>query len=1085
MTVNGPDVPVWRLCESAWMTHLAAQGYVVTRLTDALRNSVGTKAPLIQIGYERFRAPDIQTMRAGVTSYWEVKHRRRADIDPLTGAAEYWMSYDALAHYSVVGESSGAQIWIVLHDGGTWEPGGRWMLAPLAAVRETGRRTLRIAADGAPVDAWVWPADAMEITPGPPVRVGVDDVPPFPVIGHEVPIAVDLLIPVERELRRPRSAGPAGQVSREVAGLTDVLREDARASLAVLCRALGVPSEPHYSVLRVGIGALDLDDLLGLVQYGIRVFLITSEAPVLEMPEERLEAFQASRLLEWAIVDDLGDDEFWVVDGRLPSPLPPTLRQAMLLADSAGGFNLGQYRIVHADNAADVLVAAGAGTGKTETMAERLVFLLATSVTRSDPREAAHLDDLRLDDCVLVTFTREAAREMRARIARTLTLRLRLCPRCVLPALAWLMQLSNAEVETIHGYAKKLLSREGSRLGLAPDFSVGARTMEFQALVYRALSSRVGRFMTDATANEVPPIHELRDHIGNLWQKLSSNGLSPLSLLPGGPDGRVDWGDPPEGLGGALAEACSEAIDEIAERFRDVCVETQTVPVSELVSHATTAVIRAASELRRAPRYLFIDEFQDTDGEQMELALALRRLVGAVLFVVGDDKQGIYRFRGAQGNAFIEFGDRMAAATLPPPLRRPLTRNFRSGARLLGSLDPLFSNWGSRDLLPYSPASRLLPDPSVPDASRPIEITTVRRDEEREETVRRVRQWLDASDDTRIGVLCRRNADALEYRDVLHSSGISCELRIGGSFFQCPAVREIRVLLEAVLDPTDDAAALELCETRWFSGLSTMSAPAILPAEHARGWGEERISIMSWAERLSSLGHGSVDRSDLEPLRARLNGLAAMLTLQPTLGWLVACDEWMQPKSCSLPGPGDEAERQRYARCFDHLVTLLDDAFGAAPVSAHQVLEWIRLKIATDSTEDEPAPDDGGPIRVTALTIHKAKGLEYDCVILPRTSIRFDAAARYRDMAVVPVDSGVPRFIWKWQTRSGQEFTNVAPADRSLWEVERQERVREEARLLYVALTRARQELVALVPHGSRPASPNRWADLLMMGSGR
>ena len=84
------------------------------------------------------------------------------------------------------------------------------------------------------------------------------------------------------------------------------------------------------------------------------------------------------------------------------------------------------------------------GTGKTETMSERFLFLLATA----QAAQSQGASELRADDVAFITFTRESAREMRARLARTLLMRQRLSRRCVLPALAWMMQLSSADVTT-------------------------------------------------------------------------------------------------------------------------------------------------------------------------------------------------------------------------------------------------------------------------------------------------------------------------------------------------------------------------------------------------------------------------------------------------------------------------------------------------------------------------------------------------------------------------------------------------------------------------------------------------------------
>ena len=149
-------------------------------------------------------------------------------------------------------------------------------------------------------------------------------------------------------------------------------------ALDVLRRSLGVPFFPRYSVLRVGIDRVDVDDLIGLVEYGIRVFVVASSEPVHALRGDVLAAYRDARLLEWAVVPDADFHESWVVDGDGIDELPEQTRALLEAADDAGTLNLAQYKVVHAPADADVVVSAGAGTGKTETMSERIVYLLAT-----------------------------------------------------------------------------------------------------------------------------------------------------------------------------------------------------------------------------------------------------------------------------------------------------------------------------------------------------------------------------------------------------------------------------------------------------------------------------------------------------------------------------------------------------------------------------------------------------------------------------------------------------------------------------------------------------------------------------------
>ena len=1076
------------------MDHLAAAGCVVMRLADAESNSTGTGAPLIQIGNERLRAPDYQAIDAGVSSYWEVKYRSRPDINPDTGSPEYWMSYEAFVDYHRLRQISQVEVRVVLFDSSDWERGQRWLMATIGLIASTGRQESRAASDGGEVNAWVWSAECMEIIPGPQVDLSGAYVPVFPTEGEEQPVSHEELIPFERDLRGESSSSSrvTGALPVSGSGVADVLRRDAQSSLDVLRRSLGIPQLPRYSVVRIGIAGIDIDGVIGLLDYGIRVFLITHERVQTQADDQRLKAFEEARLLEWAVVPDVGAEDLWIVDGRINDEDRVIADHFLEKADQAAGINLGQYQIVHADHSADVLVTAGAGTGKTETMAERIVYLLATSVVRSDPLEAKHLFDLRLDEIALVTFTRDSASEMRRRIARTLMLRQRLCSRCVLPATAWLMQLSSTDIDTIHGYSKKIVQRDGAAIGLVPGFSVSQQTLRFRRLVNEALSPRIELLFLNQMSTGVPPAHEFTKFTEQLWTTLSNNGLSPLSLSGRPPGSIVDWGSS-DGLEGEIVELFRDAVAQVAAEYRQSCFDTQTIPISELVPGAIGVIDATKGELRRSPRYLFIDEFQDTDAEQMELVLSLRMNAGARLFMVGDAKQGVYRFRGAQGDAFSELRLQFGAHQLPTLEEFGLTRNFRSGGRLLDSFHKWFQSWGRAALLQYKDESRLRDAGLTDTSSRSAEIMNFARgtkaSQVENELIGRVENWVKKHPRDTVAVLCRTNKDAKKFRESLREAGIPCELRVGGDFFLSSAVSEARVFIEAVLYPENDAAILEFCETRWLAGLVELIAPYELSEEDRNIWELGVPELLSWSERLSSFAPaGNFDRKDLDAIRFRLRYLGSLLMKSPTLAWLLQCSATLAPKGCRMPGDMDDVDIFRYGRCFDHLVSLLDAAFQDSAISPHKVLEWLRLQIATNRIEDEPDPiNSEQAVQVTALTVHKAKGLEFDRVVIPVTSSPFSQSYGRSEIAIIPSQSGGARLAWRWKWSPNSEYSNVASAESALWKTEAKEQRREEARLLYVAMTRAKSELVIFVKaRATGPAAqsgPNSWADLITVVS--
>jgi superfamily I DNA/RNA helicase len=214
--------------------------------------------------------------------------------------------------------------------------------------------------------------------------------------------------------------------------------------------------------------------------------------------------------------------------------------------------------------------------------------------------------------------------------------------------------------------------------------------MRFREELFNVLSQPLDDLFRNSSVPNVPAVHEWRVLIESIWEKLDNNGVELMSLLPS-KRLNIDWPQPnvdtPNGM---ISKTVVDVLEELGDRFAEVCIENQAIPTSKLVTTALASLTAQQNPPIRIPRYVFIDEFQDTDTEQMELMVKIRKVLGANLFVVGDVKQGIYRFRGAEGSAFAEVKKRIVSEGLPLPLAFPLTRNFRSGRVLLDSLHQYF-----------------------------------------------------------------------------------------------------------------------------------------------------------------------------------------------------------------------------------------------------------------------------------------------------------------------------------------------------------------------------------------------------------
>ena len=1085
------EFAAWKQCEIAWSAWLQASDWSITNLAGAVGNHPDNRAPLMAVAGDMCRAPDLLASKGGVSEYWEVKYRTQADRDAAQGNREHWVEYAAFRDYLKVSRGTGCKVWIILHDASGNGGQGEWLKIDVEDLADTGRRGQKYGTGAVEVDAWIWSVEHMDIVRGPSVSVPLLKAPVNPEEGVATPLNAEDFGPLERRVRgraRNRESQPETESKleeKEQDRLIAVLEKQRQLGLEVLSRELQLQHVPRYSVLFIGLTDMKIDDVLGLLDYGIRVFIISNSQDQNLFQDENLKAFKESRLLEWAVVSNLDGPNKVVIDGVFPSPVPKEMHDACEAAEKTGGINFLQYQVVHSPLDADVKVIAGAGTGKTETMSERLIFLLATGEGRDENDGRTRPFDLRLDDVVLVTFTREAAREMRERIARTLMLRQRLSNRCVLPALAWLMQLSTTQISTIHAFGKSLSKQAASNVGIGPSFTVSKQTMKFREILHDALSPHLSVLFQSEDRQSVPAVHIWMKHIQTLWDALDNNGIELLGLAESeNYVATIDWGGSGlQGLDKAVADTCQKVIETVASEFRKSCLENQSVPMSQLVSLALAGITAEKHPSVKSPRYLFVDEFQDTDTQQMKFLLEVRKTLGSRLFVVGDPKQAIYRFRGAEGDAFKSL-DALAKPMGINLTERYLTRNFRSGSVLLDSLHPLFAVWGNNDHLPYKAKDRLLPDVEKIGLGKKITYIKSNHDAFPVQAAKFIMKWREQNPTAKIAVLCRRNNHAIKVKQEIQHLGGTCELLVGGGFYTTEAVREMRVLLSAVSNPANNAALLELCETRWAAGIMKCNPPPSLRKGDRQKWGEPIEGVLPWSLRFATLAAtGSFDVSDLERLRTRVFLLRRMLEGLSMMAWIVECNRCFAPGGCAKSDDTVSSRRQ-YDRCFDHLLTEMDLEFVEYPTTLERVLFWLELQIATNTLEDEPVDVDDLEGTTTALTVHKSKGLEFDLVLIPNSWTGFATPKHVNtEVSVMPDKKGIPAIAWKWKGDESKKsgFSNGSSSQITKhWKSNEEEIFNEETRLLYVAATRARSELVVFMDGKNE----NSWGGLIRMAGG-
>lgn len=1036
--------PIWRQAEIAWGSFLSTNGHAVTHLNEATGNTPNTNAPMVTVNGIPYRAPDFHSTYAGKSEYWEVKYRSQMDVDPLTGENEFWVSHEVFRDYAELAIVSQTKVWIVVYCNNYHSNSGQWLKISSNTIKVNGRRKTKLGKDGSLVEAWAWPVNVMELISGPELELKLGD---QPGPGPE---------------DKPRIKSPSG---------SDINLH--RLELEQLCDALELGHVPQYSVLAICPSAEKLSSLTELPKYGIRLFVVGPSAADYLSGQANLEKFVDSRMIEFGSNESAVPEKI-LVDGLGLNLLDASELKVLTQADKSLGsrFNLLQFQIVHATADSDLLVTAGAGTGKTETMSERIMFLLSTyrsSMLQTDG--TSNPDFLSLQEISLITFTREAAKEMRRRIGRVMVLRQRLCETPVHPYNAWLMQLTLMDVSTIHSFAKDILKSFGALVGIKPDFKVSKGTMDFRKDFHEAISPLIGQAYSKNP--QLPALHEFQSFIERLWQKLENHGYDLIDLV-GDLDNSKNlvWMSLPESLSPEqklVAELIAETMKELSTVQRVTAKKRQTLTTNQLVPTALQAIRKVDSRSRKRFKYVFVDEFQDTDAAQIDILIELKTTFESTFFVVGDKKQGIYKFRGAQGDALETLNRKLLAHGFPGVQSYSLVKNFRSGAKLLKQIHPIFQFLNKAKLLDYKESDFLRPGIHAEnDDSGMFSVYFSDEEDRKLRCLEQVKEFKKLNPNGTIAILTRYNKQAEEMQRHLRKNKQPCLLAVGGGFFQSTAVKELHTFMSAVLDPSDQALTAQVLETRWAPGLCA-SFPMQDQFLVSPIWLAPSGGFDPWRTRLARYSKGLDIASDLKFLQMRILDLSKAASNMSLLDWLVKCLETFKPESTDLGEEDDIATRGQYSKNIEHLLTQFDETFVNSPISLRSARDWLGLQIATDSSVDEPMimQEDLSDVPV-AITVHKSKGLEFDCVLIPFPEKPIRTNSDLPNVQTVAKNAkGSEQVLWKWRVDSSV-YTNVSNMDETLWSEDDYEILKEDSRLLYVALTRAARKLVIFEKQGSR-----------------
>lgn len=659
-----------------------------------------------------------------------------------------------------------------------------------------------------------------------------------------------------------------------------------------------------------------------------------------------------------------------------------------------------QIKIIH-NPSKKILVKAGAGTGKTAILIERVIQLLKKD------------SNLNINEIAIITFTNKATEEIQTRLKSTLyrEWRLEKDPKKRNRLRSQLEALNSSQISTIHKFCQSILEEIGPffnhEIAYSPAYQVSSTRL------LDSIDSTIESWFEEKEPEKIKhfdimPVHVFKNLVVKLYSGIRSKGLNITQIMDKTKESALMESSP-------IIRELKNEIAEVLEKLKKNHMNFKhgRIDVDDLLEYCAQILKERPDLLERVQKrfkHIIVDEFQDTSLYQSEIIMNIcnNNKSAPSLFVVGDSKQSIYGFRGADLNAYqeIEKWIRREGTVLE------LQTNWRSKPEVVYFVNYIFQNLKSSSEYEFKHES-LKPSKNKDN----IDLTKAYKwiFGKKEEHGRLVGKFL--NDELAKGkklddyvVLVRNNYQLPLIEKGLRENNIENYIIIGsGAFYNQPEIVDTFKVLNFLLNPMERFYYKEACNTLFFMKDENMLNLFIDKVEK-----ERLIYEYTPAQLLDFLfKETNVERRFSTLQIANLNKLK---------------------------------EKTRETFINEH-------------ITLRQFLSWLQTMII--SKKDEPlASGHSTKEKVQVMTIHKSKGLEFKNVILPFLNEELSKTILYPEIIVNHNSLSVELNYSKKYSVTKESITSQGyeeAINHMHFDI-----FSEELRVLYVALTRAKSKLILL-----------------------